>query len=105
MHIQITLIDHDDSNKSIGSALARFERSTLPDHEGTRTLVLRILKIITSFKCVIPNYDRFIVPPKEGELHRRCTSKKEGEILNPPVWSLNIDNRASLRGLQLLWDR
>ena len=96
----------DDSNKTAGSALARFERSlaTLPDHEGTRTVVLRFLKMITSVKCVIPNYDGYIVPPKEGELHRRCTSKKAIEILNPLVWSANIDKSSMLGGLQLLWD-
>ena len=94
----------NDSNKYVGSALARFERSTLPDQKGRRTLVLRFLKIITSAKCVIPDYDGYIVPPKEGELHRRCTSKKAIAILNPPVWSIDIDKSASLRGLQLLWD-
>jgi hypothetical protein len=36
----------------IGSALARFERSTLPEHKGTRTIVLRFLKIITPVKCI-----------------------------------------------------
>ena len=52
--------------------MARFERSTLPDHEGTRTVVLRILKIITTMRCVIPLYDGNIMPPKEGELHQRA---------------------------------
>ena len=86
--------------------MARFERSTLPDHENTRTVVLRFLKIITSVKCVIPLYDGHIVKPKEGELHRRCTSKKVIDKLNPPVWCVDIDNRKkkTYRGLQLLWD-
>jgi hypothetical protein len=82
--------------------LAGFERSTLPKHEGTRTVVLRFLKIITSVKCVIPSYDGYIVPPQEGELHRR--SRKAIDKLNPPVWSANIDKRVLLRGLQLLWE-
>jgi hypothetical protein len=93
----------DDSNKSVGSALARFERSTLPEHKGTRTVVLRILKIITPVKCVIPDYDGYIAPPKEGELHRRI--KKSKDILNPPAWSTNIDKGVMLRGLRLLWDK
>jgi hypothetical protein len=38
----------------VGSALARFELSTLPDHEGTRTIVLRFLKIITPVKVSFP---------------------------------------------------
>jgi hypothetical protein len=93
----------DDSNKSVGSVLARFERSTFSDHKGTRTVVLRFLKIITSVKCVIPLYDGYIVPPKEGELYRRC--RRAIDKLNPPAWSANIDKSVLLRGLQLLWDK
>ena len=99
--IQITL-SIDDFNKSVGRALVRFERSTLPHHKGTRTVVLRFLKIITPVKCVVPHYDDYLVPPKEGELYRR--SRKAVDMLNPPAWSANIDKRAALRGLQLLWD-
>ena len=51
-------------------------------------------------KCVIPLYDDYILPPKEGELHRRCY--KPNEISNPPAWSANIDKSATLRDLQLL---
>jgi hypothetical protein len=84
--------------------LVRFERSTLPKHKGTRTVVLRFLKIITPVKCVIPHYGGHIMPPKEGELHQRTPIVKS----NPPVWSLNIDkkglNQATARALQLLWD-
>ena len=83
--------------------MVRFERSTLPEHEGTRTVVLRFLKIMTPVKCVIPLYDGYIVPPKEGELHRRSRTREAGK-LNPRVWSANIDKGARLRGLQLLWD-
>ena len=55
------------SNKFVlGSALARFERSTFPEHKGTRTVVLRFLKIILPLKCVIPLYDGYVVPSKEG---------------------------------------
>ena len=100
VHILHHLLSIDDSNKSVGSALARFERSTLPEHEGTRTVVLRILKIITPVKCVIPGYDGHVCPPKEGELFQRPGNKK---ILQ--VWSFDIDNTKIIkRGLQLLWD-
>jgi len=87
-----------------GSALARFERSTLPDHAGTRTVVLRFLRIITPVKCVIPLYDDYIVQPKEGELYRR--SRKAIDKLNPPAWRVNIDKSTSqmMRALRLLWD-
>ena len=82
--------------------MARFERSTLPEHEGTRTVMLRFLKIITPVKCVIPHYDGYILPPEEGELYRR--SNKATQKLNPPPWSADIDKRALLRGLRLVWD-
>ena len=82
--------------------MARFERSTLPDHKGTRTVVLRFLKIIEPVKCVVRSYDGYIVQPKEGELHRRTPRKKE---LGSQVWSVNIDKKQNMaRGLQLLWD-
>ena len=56
----ISYIDY--SHEFVVSALVRFEHSTCPDHIGTRTVVLRFLKIITSVKCV----DGFICYPKEG---------------------------------------
>ena len=97
-------IDH--FHEFTGSALARFERSTLPDHKGTRTVVLRFIKIITPVKCVIPFYDGNICFPVEGELYRR--SSRNSLILNHnqlPAWCANIDRSNSrLRGLRLLWD-
>ena len=94
----------DYSHEFVGSALARFERSTLPDHEGTRTVVLRFLKIITPVKCVMPLYDGSISCPKEGELHRRIP--KTDKRLGQAVWSVNIDKSKGTmtRGLRLLWD-
>ena len=110
----------DDSNETVGSALARFERSTLPEHKGTRTVVLRFLQIITPLKCVIPLYDGYVGLPKEGELHRRSKRINNGrsvDKLNLPVWSVNVDTGTSfnnspprritykrIRALQFLWD-
>ena len=90
--------------------MARFERSTLTEHEGTRSVVLRFLKIITPVKCVIPNYDDRICGPEEGELHRRALLTRAGGLVYPSqVWRINIDmpilaNINTSRGLQLLWD-
>jgi hypothetical protein len=64
--------------------------------------VLRILKIITPLKCVIPLYDGFIVQPEEGELHRRYLQVRKK--VNLVAWSLNIDEGVKIRGLKLLWD-
>ena len=95
----------DYSREFVGSALARFERSTLPDHIGTRTVVLRFLKIITPVKCIIPLYDGYISCPREGELYRRYISPVQERTV-PPVWSVNIDGPKDIRiqGLRLLWN-
>ena len=89
----------------LGNALARFERSALPDHKGTRTVVLRFIKIITPVKCVIPLYDGYISCPKEGELYQRHPA---GPKARRKVWSVNIDKSIGPEsigpGLKLLWD-
>ena len=104
MHIQITISRHsyiDYSLQFVGSALARFERSTLPEHKDTRTIVLRFLKIITPVKCVIPSYGGDINCPKEGELYHKFTPKGRQK-----VWRINIDKPKGLnsQGFKLLWD-
>jgi hypothetical protein len=97
----------DYSHEFVGTALARFERSTLPEHNGTRTILLRILKMITPAKCVIPLYDNRVHLPKEGELlHRRVFTKHK---FHDQAWGVNIDvpgprYKCILRGFQLLWD-
>ena len=87
-------------NEFVGSALVRFERSTFPDHKGTRTVVLRFLKIITPVKCLL--HDSKIVQPEEGKLHRKYSCGKTV----PLVWSVNIDKKKGFmaQGLQSLWD-
>ena len=68
--------------------------------------MLRFLKIITPVNCVIPHYDGYIAPPKEGDFHR---TQRYGKA----VWNFNIDQKAPLwfsqwhkirRGFQMLWD-
>jgi hypothetical protein len=107
VHIQITISGHsyfDYSHEFVGSALARFERSTLPDHKGTRAIVLRFLKIITPVKSVMPLYDGNICWPKEGELYQKFGRKV------PKVWSVKIEKSkgtdpcSNVPGLKLLWD-
>jgi hypothetical protein len=102
VHTQISISYIDYSHEFVGSALVRFERSTLPNHKGTRTVVLRFLKIITPVKCVVPHYDEYIYCPlaKEGELYQR----NRGNQLE--IWTVNIDTPINplVRGLQLLWD-
>jgi hypothetical protein len=107
VHIQITISLYsyiDYSHEFVGSALARFERSTLPKHEGTMAVVLRFLKIITPVKCVVPFYDGYICCPKEGELYQKSRRKAR------EVWSVKIEKSngtgpsINAPGLKLLWD-
>ena len=79
--------------------MARFERSTLPEHKDTRTIVLRFLKIITPVKCVIPSYAGYINCPREGELYQKF--RLDGR---QTVWNVNIDDMAKGQGFKLLWD-
>lgn len=51
-----------------GSALCCFERSPLPEHDGTRTIVLRINKILKPVTVNIPNYNGPVQKPTEGGL-------------------------------------
>jgi len=37
-------------------------------HRGTRTLIIRILKIVSPIQRMIPDYDGFITWPTEGGL-------------------------------------
>jgi hypothetical protein len=67
--------------------------------------VLRILKIITPVKCVIPCYAGRIVQPEEGKFYRRFSPSKNFLEKGHRVWSVNIDKRDILkRGFRLLWD-
>ena len=89
----------DSSNESVGSFLAQFERSTLPDHKDSRTVVLRFLKVIQPVEYEIPDYEGRIAQPEEGELYQRSYKSI------PKVWSVDIDQKGILsRSLQLLWD-
>ncbi|KIM86971.1 hypothetical protein PILCRDRAFT_815419 [Piloderma croceum F 1598] len=55
----------------LGSALCCFERSNLPQHKGTRTAVIRIVKILSPVTCRYPNYNGPLTLPVEGELVQR----------------------------------
>jgi len=85
-----------------GIVQARFERSPLPAHKGTRTVVLRILKEIDAVRCLVPSYDEYIERPKAGHLF----SKRFHGKLRP--WSVDIDRphkgKLTTIGLGFLWD-
>ena len=102
VHIQITIFNTPKLMilMNLRRALVRSERSTLPDHKDTRTVVIRFPKVITPVKCVIHFYDGYyIAPPQERELHRRTFRSFYHQ-----VWSVNNDNPKTIliRGLRLL---
>ncbi|KAJ7235096.1 hypothetical protein B0H12DRAFT_1076182 [Mycena haematopus] len=85
-----------------GSALAQFELSTLPEHAGSDTVVMRIVKMLTPPTCVVPGYDNYIPAPVEGELLRRTMGHGHGARLQ--YWYCNLaaetsDCAAALRML------
>ncbi|KAF8074031.1 hypothetical protein FPV67DRAFT_1480389 [Lyophyllum atratum] len=74
-----------------GRILVRFERSTLPQHVGTRSLVLRVLDILEPIKAVIPGYDMHLPVPKEGGLVETHHGGPYPGSTPPRPWSINLD--------------
>jgi hypothetical protein len=93
----------DNFPASIGTAMVRFERSTETEHLGTKTVVLRFLKMTTPVKCVIPQYDGYVGRPEEGRLYYRQFGSFKP---HPRLWSADIDKPKGvmLPGLRLLWN-
>ena len=67
--------------------------------------MLRILKIITPVKCLIPLYDGYVSCPKEGELYQRHPA---GRKARRKMWGVDIDKSKCPEspgpGLMSLWD-
>ncbi|KAJ6518586.1 hypothetical protein DFH09DRAFT_1363936 [Mycena vulgaris] len=84
-----------------GSAVARLERSTLPEHAQRRVLHVRIVKIVQPVDCAVPGYTGRVVRPEEGQLF---TVRTRGGP--PKPWSYNIDRRKTMgaAGLRFLWE-
>jgi hypothetical protein len=80
-----------------GSALCCFERSDLPQHKGTRTAVIRIVKIISPVTYRDPNYNGPIPLPIEGELVQYYFRGR-----GPQPRSYNVDSKLYM-GLQTLF--
>ncbi|TFK46194.1 hypothetical protein OE88DRAFT_1668055 [Heliocybe sulcata] len=90
-----------------GRTLVQFERSTLPEHKGTRTVVLRIVKIIELTKSEDPDEAFGMPEPKKGDL---VMMRKPGRHWTP--WSVDVDRPQpgsespgpSSRALAILFD-
>ncbi|KAJ7452821.1 hypothetical protein FB451DRAFT_1145109 [Mycena latifolia] len=72
-----------------GSAIARFERSALPQHTGRPVLHLRILKIVTPVSTIVDHetYSGRPLRPEEGQLFM---VRSRGGRLGP--WAYNLNN-------------
>lgn len=77
-----------------GSCLAALELSTHPDHAGTKTIVLRILKFVKPIKCVLDSYDGYIPMPEEGSIYHRTFTQGRGSPQIKP-WTCNVYGKHS----------
>ncbi|KAJ7082630.1 hypothetical protein B0H15DRAFT_952346 [Mycena belliarum] len=87
-----------------GSAIARFEPSTLPEYAGRRVLHLQFIKIIEpAIKTMVRDTasDR-ILPPEDGQLFTISPYRQA-----PRPWAYDIDgnNSNTAAGLRVLWDQ
>ena len=77
----------------LGTVLARFEKSTLPEHMHRRAVVLRILDILSPINCVILDYDFNVQMPEAGQLNAK--RKLSGRYGRYHPWSLDISDGTS----------
>ncbi|KAJ7617690.1 hypothetical protein DFH06DRAFT_101198 [Mycena polygramma] len=84
-----------------GSAIVRFEPSTLPGRDGGRVLHLRIVKLLMPVSCTIKGHRGRILRPEEGQLF--TISHHNGP---PEPWRCNVDRDTTpvAAALRDLWD-
>ncbi|KAG5638226.1 hypothetical protein H0H81_001227 [Sphagnurus paluster] len=70
-----------------GRIQLRFERSSLEEHKGTNTIVLRVLKIVEPIRALHPNSEQYIPIPREGQLFQR--RRRTGELY---TYGLDLDH-------------
>ena len=80
-----------------------FERSTLPEHVGTRTVVIRVLDILDPIEPIDPAYDRRLAPPQQGELLYTLSGKAISFQLDGGIKG-SRGKDALLSMLRLLWE-
>ncbi|TFK46204.1 hypothetical protein OE88DRAFT_1739660 [Heliocybe sulcata] len=101
------IVKHVDYTPFKGKALVQFERSTLPEHKGTRTVVLRIVKLIESTKSDGTDVTYGMPELTEGGL---VMTRTPGRRWIP--WSVDVDRPqpgsesrgTSSRALAILFD-
>ncbi|KAJ7339752.1 hypothetical protein DFH08DRAFT_875482 [Mycena albidolilacea] len=83
-----------------GTALLRFEPSTLPEHAGRRILLLRVMRLLSP--CIMNALADRVVPPAEGDL--LLGRRQIDGTLKP--WAYDVDRNKSAKttwALGLLW--
>ncbi|EPQ61359.1 hypothetical protein GLOTRDRAFT_109411 [Gloeophyllum trabeum ATCC 11539] len=73
-----------------GVCIMQFERSTLPEHRGSRTVVLRIVKILSLHLSAGAALDDRLPLPEEGCLLQTRFSRGRGAYCVAP-WSVDVD--------------
>ncbi|KZT28309.1 hypothetical protein NEOLEDRAFT_1129697 [Neolentinus lepideus HHB14362 ss-1] len=84
------LVEGPGQNQYTGSALLQFERSTLAEHKGTRTVVMRMVKILDMEKSENLVDIGSMSVPEEGSL-----MMKRGTHGAWSTWSVNVDKPRS----------
>ncbi|KAJ7266856.1 hypothetical protein C8J57DRAFT_1068829 [Mycena rebaudengoi] len=94
--IAYSVLSHEPGRYSFtGTAIARFERSTLPEHAGKRVLLLRIVKIVEPDVRA-----EYAGRHKDGELFTLPYHSEPGRLL-----SFNVDGDGpTAAALRVLWD-
>ncbi|KAJ7452849.1 hypothetical protein FB451DRAFT_1282255 [Mycena latifolia] len=86
-----------------GSAIARFEPSTLNKYADHRVLHLRILKIVKPVAATVNlnTYRGRVLRPEEGQLFMKLS--RYDRVAQP--WAYDIDKSSQpAPGLRVLWD-
>ena len=89
----------------LGIARVCFERSTLPEHFNTRTVVLRIIDLLTPVECVLKDYDYYVKTPAAGELLSGSYHRMGKRAFRP--WSMDLDKGKgkSRKMIAALWPK
>ncbi|KAJ7079189.1 hypothetical protein C8R44DRAFT_654200, partial [Mycena epipterygia] len=82
----------------LGSAVARFEPSTRPEHAGRRVIHLHIVKIAAPVACTAKGR---MLEPKEGQLLTVSDNRRA-----PAPWRYDIDRKTDAAfALRVLWNK
>lgn len=70
----------------------------MSSNEGTSKLVIRVKRITSPVKALLPGYDGWLPKPEEGQLIMR--RQRDGRL---EPWSFDIDKQGKTTGLEGLF--